>query len=163
MSINTKFVGLFLIVFIITGSISESQVNTESLRKGYLTDGFHADVNLDAGIVSGNSDLLQIKTSLRADYVRGKSHAFVITSYKQGRHHYDTTHYIPRLAGKLYAEGFFQKEFDEFILLEDRNLIGGGFRIPWGRKTNNDNKIANLKAFTGIGLMWEQERIKADD
>jgi len=70
---------------------------------------------------------------------------------------------IYNLKESLKPELFLQKEFSEFILLNDRYLIGGGFRIRTLQTVSGDeNNQHSLSSFLGIGLMWEYEEIDLD-
>lgn len=51
-----------------------------------------------------------------------------------------------------------QKQFNESILLRDRNLAGGGVRIA-ALKQRTDKRNTGLNLYLGIGGMWENEII----
>ena len=53
---------------------------------------------------------------------------------------------------------FLQKQFNESILLRDRNLAGGGVRISVLTQ-RTDTKNTGLNLYLGIGGMWENETI----
>ncbi len=63
---------------------------------------------------------------------------------------------IRRFIGKFSGELFVQKEFDDFILLKDRNLVGGGFRTVLIQLDSTNKK---LRLFLGDGAMWENEKL----
>jgi putative salt-induced outer membrane protein YdiY len=52
---------------------------------------------------------------------------------------------------------FLQKEFNRFILLEDRNLTGSGLRLDVVKLLSNE-KDSPVEVFGGVGLMFENER-----
>ena len=58
----------------------------------------------------------------------------------------------------LGVEIFLQKQFNESILLQDRNLAGGGLRIS-ALKQRTDKKNTGVNLYLGIGGMWENETI----
>lgn len=58
----------------------------------------------------------------------------------------------------LSVEIFLQRQFNELILLRDRNLVGGGVRIS-GLKQRTDTKNTGMNLYLGIGTMWENEAI----
>ena len=141
-------------------------MNTEALRKEDLSPGLHTTLGADLGCIAGNSDLLQLKSNLRFDYLKGGNHFFLVTQYQQGS---TDTLFINKgfahlrgvraLTLRLYVEGFLQREFNEFIDLEDRQLVGGGLRIRWRQRQDSLEKPPPLQLNTGIGLMWEREQI----
>lgn len=143
-----------------------AQVNTEAMRKSVLTPGLNGNLNLDLGLVGGNSQLLNVKGTLRFDYLRGNAHTFLVgnrqnskaksTIINKGFVHLRHTRPI---SSRLHVEGFLQTEFNEFIRLKDRNLAGGGVRIRW-RDTMADKEAGpGQNLTTGLGFMWERERI----
>lgn len=140
------------------------------MRKGDLQPGLHTGLNLDVVVVAGNSKLLRIKTTLRFDYLKGKTHTLLAGSFQQGRQGSSDTLFINKgfvhlrrtrsLGGGLYFEGFVQKEFNDFIRLKDRSLAGGGLRIRWLEAGTDEDGNPALRLHTGLGFMWEQERLK---
>jgi len=147
-------------------SLLTAQVNTEALRREDLSPGLHTTLGADLGLIAGNSNLLQLKSNLRFDYRNGGNHFFLVTQYQQGR---TDTLFINKgfahlrgvraLRPRLQIEGFLQREFNEFINLEDRQLAGGGVRIRWRQPHDPSEKPPPLQVNTGIGLMWEREQI----
>jgi len=59
-----KSISRFIIAFIIASSLS-AQVNTAALRKEDLSPGLHTTLGTDMGLITGNSNLLQLKSSRR--------------------------------------------------------------------------------------------------
>ncbi|UCD37885.1 MAG: DUF481 domain-containing protein [Fidelibacterota bacterium] len=68
---------------------------------------------------------------------------------------------VKSLRRSLYGEVFVQKEFNEFINLRDRQLLGGGLRIKWDEMERIKLFPEQLQFAMGIGLMWEREVIDA--
>ncbi|MBA7711287.1 hypothetical protein ES703_120245 [subsurface metagenome] len=157
--------GLTLAALLLAPLLS-AQVNTEALRREDLTPGLHTTLGADLGLIAGNSSLLQLKSSLRFDYLTGGNHFFLVTQYQRGS---TDTLFINKgfahlrgvkvLKPRLQIEGFLQREFNEFINLEDRQLAGGGVRIRWLQRQDTAEESPPLQLNTGIGLMWERERI----
>jgi len=147
-------------------SLLSAQVNTEALRKEDLSPGLHTTLGADLGYIAGNSSLLQLKSNLRFDYRNGGNHFFLVTQYQQGS---TDTLFINKgfahlrgvkvLKPHLQIEGFLQREFNDFINLEDRQLAGGGLRIRWRQPEGPAETPIPLQLNTGIGLMWEREQI----
>ena len=146
-----------------------AQVNTEAMRKGDLAPGLHTSLNLDLGVVGGNSQLLKAKGLLRFDYLSAGSHTFLVGSRQQGRavradkiiinKGFVHLRHTRRVGDRLYLEGFVQNEFNEFIRLKNRNLAGGGARIRWLDTMADTGATSGRSIATGLGFMWEQERI----
>ena len=157
-------------VFSLLQEVSIAQVNTEAMRKGDLLQGLHTELNLDVGVIAGNSKLLLIKTTLRFDYLKGVAHTFLVSSFHQGRQGQDDSLFVNRgfihlrrtrrFSDGFFVEGFLQKEFNDFIRLKDRNLAGCGLRMRWLRLESGDKGKPASRLYTGLGFMWEQERLK---
>lgn len=150
------------------GSLLWGQINTEAMRKADLTPGLHTDLNLDFSMLAGNSNLLRIKTGLRFDYLKGAAHSFLTSSFQQGslideyfvNKGFAHLRRTQSLRGRLFVEGFLQWEYNDFIRLKERNLAGGGLRIRWLEVRIDEKETSVLNLYTGVGFMWEQERIR---
>ncbi len=146
-----------------------AQVNTEAMRKGDLAPGLHTSLNLDLGVVGGNSQLLNAKGLLRFDYLSAGAHTVLVGNRQQGRavradkiiinKGFVHLRHTRRLGDRLYLEGFLQNEFNDFIRLKNRNLAGGGARIRWLDTVADTGATSGRSIATGLGFMWEQERI----
>ena len=157
-------IGLTCLFFLVVNA--RAQVNIETLRRLESKPGWYNDITLSLTYQSGNTDLLRFKSSLRSDYWFDKYHTFGIATLQQGEQ-----------GGKLYTdkgfvhlrgarsiiehlgvEMFLQKQFNESILLRDRNLAGGGMRISV-LKQRTITTGTGLNLYLGIGAMWENETI----
>ncbi len=156
---------LLLILQFIQINIINAQVNTEAMRRSVLKEGFTSALSLSLGYQSGNTDLVDVKSTFRNDFLVNRYHAFAIMSYQHGekdQQRYENKGFV-HLRGirqtlpALFIEIFLQKEFNEFIDLRDRNLAGSGLRI---RLVNEKNKDAESRTtlFAGLGFMWENEK-----
>ena len=153
---------LFLLPALLT-----AQVNTEALRQEDLSPGLHSSAGLNLGYIAGNSSLVQLRSNLRLDYRKDANHFFLVAQYQQGRK--DAARFINKgfvhlravktLRPALQVEGFLQREFNEFILLKDRQLVGAGARIRWRPPGSPPQRPNSLRLITGLGLMWEREQI----
>ncbi len=141
-----------------------AQVNIftgETLKQMRLESGVYNSIALDLTYRSGNTDLLTTRTRFRSDYLTAAYHAFIFGSLQQGRK--DAVFFINKgmahariirnLTQHLLFESFVQKQFNESILLSDRNLVGGGVRFAAHPRDSRFN------LYLGIGAMWEHERI----
>jgi hypothetical protein len=62
-----KFITMFLL-FLIYASSSFPQVNTEKFRREFDETGIFGKVSLAAGLASGNSEFVNVKSAARIDY-----------------------------------------------------------------------------------------------
>ena len=152
---------------------ASAQVNifdAETARQMELGAGWYNNIALNLTAHAGNTDLLTLKTRFRSDYLAEKYHLFIMGNLHQGSK--DSKSFINKalihlrgirsVSQDLAVETFVQKQFNDFIRLQDRNLVGGGFRIaPLGKVAKSESdKSFNL--YIGIGLMWEDEVINDD-
>ena len=145
---------------------AEGQVNIETLRRLESKQGWYNDITLSLTYQSGNTDLLRFKSSLRSDYWFDSYHTFGIVTFQQGKQGgklYTDKGFIHLRGARsitkyLGVEMFLQKQFNESILLRDRNLVGGGLRIS-ALKQRTDKKNTGVNLYLGIGGMWENEII----
>ncbi|HNB11251.1 MAG TPA: DUF481 domain-containing protein [bacterium] len=141
-----------------------AQVNTENLRKYNADRGFHHTVGFSLGLQEGNSESLSMKSNYRLDWLTSAYYSFFAANYERaesrgklyshkGFMHLRVTR---NLSDYVIAEGFTQKEFNAFIDLKDRQLIGSGLRYEIMR-TDSGRKSPILVWAVGAGLMWERE------
>ena len=133
----------------------------ETMQQMQRKSGWYNNITMDLIYRSGNTELLTLKSRYRTDYLTADYHGFVVGSIQYGRK--DDSFFtnkgmahgriIRNLANNIMVESYIQKQFNESIQLNDRNLIGGGIRIaalPFKSKYN---------LYIGMGAMWEHERI----
>lgn len=117
---------------------------------------WYNNIDLDLTYRSGNTELLTIQTRYRTDYLNLVYHGFAFGSIQYGKEgdsfftNKGIAHgrIIRNVVNHIQLESFVQKQFNESIYLNDRNLIGGGFRfavLPSKSKYN---------LYLGIGGMW---------
>lgn len=167
MTTQFKFQIFIAFLMLCVSRSGHSQVNTESLRKSDLSPGFHNIAQFDFGMVSGNSEFLRLKTSLRTDYVGKKYYSFGVIQYQRGTKSqkkfinkgFIHVRSLRRLTDHFNGELFVQKEFDDFISLKDRNLIGFGLRSSFFKPDSTDRKV---RFFMGNGVMWETEKLNTE-
>ena len=132
------------------------QVNTESMRGKHETSGLSQNMDLSFAYISGISKIIFFNASYRLDYTsKSNWYGFFETRYdrafeksqedftNRGFGHLRT---VKKVFSHIQMEGFLQKEFNYFIDLENRELIGGGLRFKAGEQF-----------FIGIGAMHEKE------
>ena len=131
------------------------------MKKMQLESGWYNSINLDLAYRSGNTELLTLRTRFRSDYLSKTYHGFVFGSLQQGRKNGEfftnkgMAHgrIIWNLTDRILIESFVQKQYNESILLNDRNLLGGGVRFA----VHSSKSRSNL--YLGTGAMWEHEYI----
>ena len=153
---------LFRKVIVITFlwiSFLYNQVNTEALRDDNQLPGVQHNLELDFAYISGNTEIVELNGSYRADYVSSSNwYGFFVWKYdrafEKSKEDFNFTYKgfgHLRIAKPIMVrtdiEGFFQKEFNHFIDLENRVLAGGGFRV------NPFNQF-----YLGLGIMSETEK-----
>ncbi len=122
-------------------------------------------VSLAAGFASGNSEYVNVKSAARIDYGVKNFDFFLVGNYEfqeakeekivnKGFAHLRS---IITLTPALFLEFFLQKEFNQFILLEDRNLAGSGLRLDV-IKLFSSSEDSLMEIYWGSGLMFENER-----
>ncbi len=164
---DLRHAAIIILMGLLLATNSTAQVNTEAMRRENLEPGYHLDLGGNVGYTDGNSSLFQNRSNLRLDYVQEEVQFFLVANYRLSRK--DKTLFINKgfthirrikpLRTALYAEAFIQNEFNDFIQLNDRELLGWGVRIKWNELENFSALHSKLTLNTGIGLMWEQEKI----
>jgi len=150
-------------------SILQGQINTEAMRSADNSAGFINQFNLNLGYEKANSEVLELSTEYRLDYIRNDNfHSFVIINLENG---YEKENDRPKnfitnkgfvhlrttkpLFTNYQIEVFTQYEFNEFLLLNDRYLLGMGLRISF-----LNNRLTNT--YLGMGFMYEKETYNID-
>ena len=153
-----------LVFFLFTCLPLPAQVNIftgETLKQMQLKSGWYNNISLDLAYRTGNTELLTLRTRFRSDYLSKGHHGFIFGSLQQGRKNGEfftnkgMVHgrIIRNLTNHILIETFIQKQFNDSILLNDRNLAGGGVRFA----AHPPKSRFNL--YLGTGVMWEHERI----
>lgn len=157
-----------ILLFILTSFTLFAQVNTEELRKFDTTKGIHHKVDFGFGLSKGNTELMRIKGSYRIDYLFDDWNIFYIMNYayqesnenKIQNKGFAHLRAVKEMKSWLKSEAFIQKEFNEFILIKDRNLVGSGLRVkPFSYHKSDTNYI---RFFLGSGIMYEYEYLNID-
>jgi len=155
--------------YIICGIISvfailQGQVNTEAMRSEDNSDSFTNQFNMVMGYEKANTEVLELAAEYRLDYVKQENfHSFMVINLENG---YEKENDIPKniITNKGFAhlritkdlftnyqmEVFTQYEFNKFLLLNDRYLLGTGLRIGL-----QESELSST--YIGIGLMVEKE------
>ncbi len=153
---------LIAIFILVLSSSAFSQVNTEKLRKNANETGIFTDFNLAGTFTSGNTEYVRFNTGLRFDYIGQQYNSFLIAKldYKEANSEILVKKGFVHLrnvfaySGNLNFELFLQKEFNDFISLNDRNIAGAGLRIKMLESYTDTSSIA---ISLGCGIMYEGE------
>jgi hypothetical protein len=133
-------------------------------------EGFQNKFDLELGYEKASSEIFNFVSEYRLDYINPNSlHSFMIVSLKNG---YEKEENTPKniitnkgfihlrttknILKNYQMEVFTQYEFNEFLLLIDRYLLGAGLRIGF-----NNNKLSTT--YLGVGLMIENETYDLDE
>lgn len=145
----------------------KAQVNIETQRRLDSKSGWYNSITFSLKYQSGNTNLLRFNSSLRSDYLVDKYHTFGIINFEQSRQggkSYTDKGFLHlrgarSVSGNLGVEIFTQKQFNESILLQDRNLVGGGVRVSILKQHISVKNGTGINLYIGIGSMWENETI----
>lgn len=161
-----RFVLGFLFFSVVNNSFS--QVNIERYFQDYNRKGYMYANSLGFNFASGNSRYIEISNRFRVDYNGEKHDYFVITDYtyrstsgrkssNKGLMHLRTIRNLGH-QNVVMTEGYTQWQFNEFLLLKNRMLLGGGFRFdPVAIFDSSFREKHKLKVFMGSGIMYEFE------
>ena len=141
-----------------------AQINTEAMRSENVTDEFINKVNVDFGIEKADAEVIELAAAYRVDYFNPTGlHIFFILNYENGYEQekgleknqvvnkgFGHLRMTKMISSKLFFEVFTQFGFNDFLLMKDRKLAGGGLRY---KMVSNDR----INTFLGIGLMQENE------
>lgn len=170
LELKTKaYLTFWITFFSIFLNIAFAQVNTETLRNVEMQNGWYGMLSTSLGLQSGNSEYLQFKSSVRVDYLHNRYYSFLVFNYHRGSQAKElfVNKAFVHLRGtyafykNLILEVFGQTEFDDFIKLKDRNLLGSGLRIRIFKSDKFPNEKSKLHLFLGLGAMWEREELDA--
>lgn len=154
------------VLFVLTAANAAAQVNTEVMRKTDLKRGLYNNLSFSLGYITGNSQILRIGSSYRTDLIWKRHYAFFIADYQRATSNRQLSlnkgfahlRYVYRFYKGVKGEIFTQKEFNEFILLKDRQLFGGGARFELNLIDTATNKQDQFVMNFGTGLMHENEK-----
>ena len=135
-----------------------SQVNIEQRRKSLEEDGFTGSLSVSFNATGGNTESIRWSNAGTFVYKTGKHLSFLLISASMGEKSGSRfinkgmghLRYNYELSGLVSWEIFLQSEYNEFTLLNHRELAGTGPRFSFAAGKNFD-------AAAGIALMYESE------
>jgi hypothetical protein len=148
-----------------------AQVNTEAMRRTDVTEGLSNRIDFGLQYNAGNTRFLDLNLSGRSDYLSGDWYVFLAGNYERSLQ--DTLLFTNKgflhlrgsygLTTALRVEAFVQKEFNDYIQLQDRRLAGGGLRIAAIKTPPADDSTSAAAVYAGVGGMWEREVTTGSD
>ena len=149
-----------------------AQINTEKYRKYYNEEhGYLFNAITTFSVKAGNTEYTALKGTGRIDHNGKKIDSFLIGNfeYKKSSGHKIENQGFLHLRGILDIEKhttwefFVQRQYDEFIDLNSRNLAGTAIKHRLvGYKSLNDSTIS-LDINISTGLMYETEEYQPDN
>lgn len=152
-----------------------AQVNTEIFRKSNQPNGFDGTIALSSQLNSGNSNFVNLRSTIRFDFTSDINNTFLVSNYERvsgnnalvsnrGFAHLRTSFPVSSF---FDAEAFVQKEFNDFILLKDRQLYGlsGRFCLFNHRSDSISSKTESISRgnlYIGQGAFYEKEFIDVE-
>ncbi|MBC8455843.1 DUF481 domain-containing protein [bacterium] len=141
-----------------------AQINTESMRNVELENGWGHSFSYHLTYHSGNTNFSKYKTQFRTNYKKDVIYCFIVGRYEKGKKdetlflHRGFLHFrlIRKLALWVSLECFAQEEFNDFINLKNREILGAGGRFKW-------HPHEQFTAFLGVGLMKENEEFTSGE
>ena len=153
--------------------LSYSQVNIERYYRDYTRDGFMFSNAFGFNVASGNTNYLELTDRFRVDYNGPRIDYFTLLEYNlrnssgkksvnKGFIHFRTIYDLDTKA-VMMAEGYLQQQFDEFLLLRSRTLLGGGFRFnPINLVDSTVKAKTMMRLYLGTGVFLEHEIYSTD-
>ena len=155
---------LFLIAFLPVLSV-EAQINTEKYRKYYEKKGFLYNASTTLSVKAGNTKYTALKGTGRIDYNGNAFDYFIVGDFEyknssekkienQGFVHLRSMwNFAPRTS----LEAFVQRQYDEFIDLNARNLAGTGIKYGLIRASSHKDSTHTFDMNVSVGIMYETE------
>jgi hypothetical protein len=172
MKCNTIFItrilmlaGLYFIVICSNGTIAYSQKNTEKFRE-FKQNGLYHTINFMVNVNAGNEEFMKYQGDYRFDVYHDKFITYLIGNleYKEGNTDVITNkgflhgRFIFNNGNLFEPEIFAQMEYNDFLLMKERYLVGGGLRIN-PLSIASDDSVHKFIAEFGIGMMYEYESV----
>jgi hypothetical protein len=159
---------LSVILLFINFTYINGQINIEKQRNVKKGKVFGAVIGLSLALYKGNTDMFILNSNVRFDLHKGKNSGFLIGDLSYGEKNGESylnkgfvhIRYIRNISKILMTETFAQMEFNDFILLNRRTLIGVGFKL---RLLKNKIKSGDFKIYIGSGMMFENEKFDSSN
>lgn len=160
-----KCIFIFLL-WVVCASVVYSQVNVEPYRVGQLTNGLFNKMSIDYSSMSGNFESKDWYINYRSDYKKDDFSAFLVLNFRNQLYFdqvlFNESFYHLRLVKSITpiisGEFFLQQEFNEFLFIKQRDLVGAGIRFPYISIPASDFVL-----YLGLGFMQEFEQPFGDN
>ncbi len=128
--------GLLILCLCFQFNSLKAQVNTEALRRDFRSDTLLNSLSLSYQVAQGNTEYIGLSGGYRLDAYVGKFYSFIAASidYKKTKENaivdrgFAHLRLVYNLSEIFAPELFYQKEFNKFISMKDRNLLGVSIR-----------------------------------
>lgn len=162
---------LLTIILIVQSNSASSQINTEKYRKYYTDEtGFLFNLATTFSIKAGNTEYSAYKGGGRIDYNGKKFDTFLVGSFEyktteekklenQGFLHWRG---ITHITDRTTWEVFLQKQYDEFIDLNARDVAGSGIKYRVVEFVSKKDSTNTVDMNISTGLMYEKENYNLD-
>lgn len=162
---KTVFSILLTISLALVYLAADAQINTEKFRRYSAQEGFVFNTKFLFGYSAGNSQYISLDGTFRLDYNGKKNNAFIVANYeyketeaaKVVNKGFIHLRGVRPMSQTLSMEGFLQQEFNEFLLLEDRKVVGSNFRVRLLDLLSKKDSITSFSSYLGTGIMYEHE------
>lgn len=166
-----KQITIIAVLFLILSMNAFSQINTEIYRSSMDEDGIKGKINFSYAHYTGNADLKLLKGGFRLDHLKKSYNTFLVANLDYGESDgisnlskgFSHLRSIRKLNQMFSGELFVQKQYDKFIYLKNRDLLGGGLRISSNFKSREEGPALKVNFNLGIGLMYEHEKYDRED
>jgi hypothetical protein len=160
-----------LLIFLCPVLSGVAQINTEKYRKYYEKEGFLFNAGTTLALKSGNTEYTAIKGTGRIDYNGEAFDYFVVGNFvykstsnekieNQGFVHLRA---MWSFAPRTNLEMFAQRQYDEFIDLNARNLAGAGIKYGLLRACSRKDSTHTFDVNLSVGFMYETEEYDLDE
>ncbi len=163
---------LLIALALLLNSNASAQINTEKYRKYYDDKtGFIFNLSTAISLKAGNTEYTAYKGAARLDYNGKKFDSFLVGNFEykktaeakvenQGFLHLRG---IMHLTKRTNWETFVQRQYDEFIDLNVRNLVGTGVKYRLIDFMAKDDSTKTLDINVSTGVMYETENYTLDE
>ncbi len=166
-----RILALLNLLFLMFYSSGNAQINTEKYRKYYNDEnGFLFNAITTFSIKAGNTEYTAIKGTGRVDHNGGKMDFFLVGNFE----YKNTSENKIENQGFLHLRGildikkrtawefFAQRQYDEFIDLNSRNLAGTAIKYRVVEFRSLKDSTITLDINISTGLMYETEEYQPD-
>jgi len=161
------------LVLLLASSLTlDAQINTEKYRKYFSEQkGFMFNMSVGFSGKAGNTEYTAYSGTGRVDYNSKKYATFVVGNFEfkntaaekienNGFMHWRG---IKHITPRLNWEVFYQKQYDEFIDLKSRDLVGTGVKYTFIEYVSKNDSTTIFDVNLNTGIMYEEEEYTPDN